>query len=44
LDDNLTVPIFSGFAGLSVAYILGINLVQLTNPLQDFWNFFGTFL
>ncbi len=35
LDDNLTVPIFSGFAGQMMVYLLGINLVQLTNPIQD---------
>ncbi|MFC1656207.1 diacylglycerol/polyprenol kinase family protein [Patescibacteria group bacterium] len=35
LDDNLTVPIFSGFAGQMLAYLLGLNLVQLTNPIQD---------
>jgi dolichol kinase len=35
LDDNLTVPIVSGFVGQILAYILGISLVQLTNPIQD---------
>lgn len=44
LDDNLTVPIFGGFAGQTLAYILGINLVQLTNPVQDFLNFFNNML
>jgi dolichol kinase len=40
LDDNLTVPIFSGFAGHTVAYLLGVNLTQLTNPIQDLYSFF----
>jgi dolichol kinase len=39
LDDNLTVPIYSGFVGQVLAYILGINLVQLTNPIHDFFKF-----
>lgn len=39
LDDNLTVPIFAGFSGQIVVLILGINLVQFTNPLHDFYNF-----
>lgn len=43
LDDNLTVPIFSGFAGQMVAYILGLNLVQLTNPIQDLGIYLGKF-
>lgn len=44
LDDNLTVPIFGAFTGQTLAYILGINLVQLTNPVQDFLNFFNNLL
>jgi len=40
LDDNLTVPIFTGFSGQIVVLILGINLVQFTNPLQDLYSFF----
>lgn len=43
LDDNLTVPIFSGFVGHTIAYVMGINLVQLTNPIQDLYNFVTTF-
>jgi dolichol kinase len=43
LDDNLTVPISAGFAGHTLAYILGINLVQLTNPIQDLYHFLSTF-
>lgn len=44
LDDNLTVPIFSAFVGHTVAYIIGVSLVQITNPLQDFQQFIATFL
>lgn len=44
LDDNLTVPIFSAFVGHTVAYIVGVSLVQITNPLQDFQQFIATFL
>lgn len=44
LDDNLTVPIFSAFIGHTVAYIIGVSLVQITNPLQDFHQFIATFL
>lgn len=43
LDDNLTVPIFTGFTGHVIAYILGINLVQLTNPIRDFYIFISNF-
>ncbi|MBD3156741.1 hypothetical protein GF369_02835 [Candidatus Peregrinibacteria bacterium] len=44
LDDNLTVPIFSAFVGHTAAYIIGVSLVQITNPLQDFQQFIATFL
>ena len=44
LDDNLTVPLFSAFFGHTMAYILGISLVQLTNPLQDLYGFLVSFL
>lgn len=44
MDDNLTVPIFSAFAGHSAAFIIGVSLVQITNPLQDFQQFISTFL
>ena len=44
LDDNLTVPLFSAFSGHIVAYILGISLVQLTNPVQDLYGFLVSFL
>ncbi len=40
LDDNLTVPISSAFAGHTVAFILGVSLVQLTNPITDLYQFF----
>lgn len=43
LDDNLTVPIFTGFVGHTIAYVLGINLVQLTNPLRDLYLFLSNF-
>jgi dolichol kinase len=43
LDDNLTVPISSAFVGHTIAYILGVNLVQLTNPIQDLYHFFSNF-
>lgn len=44
MDDNLTVPIFSAFAGHTAAFIVGVSLVQITNPLQDFQQFISTFL
>jgi len=44
MDDNLTVPIFSAFVGHVVAFVVGVNLVQITNPLQDFHQFISTFL
>jgi dolichol kinase len=43
LDDNLTVPVFAGFTGHTIAYIMGINLVQLTNPIRDFFLFLSNF-
>lgn len=43
LDDNLTVPISSAFAGHTVAFILGISLVQLTNPITDLYQFLTSF-
>jgi len=43
LDDNLTVPIASAFAGHTIAYMLGINLVQLTNPITDLFQFLTSF-
>lgn len=43
LDDNLTVPISSAFAGHTIAFILGINLVQLTNPITDLYQFLTSF-
>lgn len=43
LDDNLTVPVFAGFTGHTIAYIMGINLVQLTNPIRDFYYFVSNF-
>ena len=44
LDDNLTVPISSAFAGHTVAFILGVSLVQLTNPITDLYQFLTSFL
>ena len=44
LDDNLTVPLSSAFFGHIVAFALGISLVQLTNPVQDFYGFLVSFL
>ncbi|MBA4336496.1 hypothetical protein C0416_01845 [bacterium] len=44
MDDNLTVPIFSAFAGHTAAFIIGVSFVQITNPLQDFQQFISTFL
>ncbi len=43
LDDNLTVPIFAAFTGHTVAFALGLNLVQLTNPITDFYQFITNF-
>lgn len=43
LDDNLTVPIFSAFAGHTIAFVLGVSLVQLTNPITDFYQFITLF-
>lgn len=43
LDDNLTVPISSAFAGHTVAFVLGVSLVQLTNPITDLYQFFTSF-
>lgn len=43
LDDNLTVPIASAFAGHTVAFILGVSLVQLTNPITDLIQFITAF-
>jgi len=43
LDDNLTVPIASAFAGHTMAFILGANLVQLTNPITDLYQFLTSF-
>lgn len=43
LDDNLTVPISSAFAGHTVAFILGVSLVQLTNPITDLYQFLTSF-
>jgi len=44
MDDNLTVPIFSAFAGHTAAFIIGVSFVQITNPIQDFQQFISTFL
>lgn len=44
MDDNLTVPIFSAFIGHTAAFIIGVSLVQITNPLQDLQQFISTFL
>jgi len=44
LDDNLTVPLFAAFFGHIVAFLIGVNLVQLTNPMQDFYSFLVSFL
>jgi len=44
LDDNLTVPLFSAFFGHITALILGISMVQLTNPVQDLYSFLMSFL
>ena len=44
LDDNLTVPIFSAFVGHTTAFIIGVSLAQITNPLQDLQQFISTFL
>lgn len=44
LDDNLTVPISSAFAGHTIAFVLGVNLVQLTNPITDLYQFLTSFL
>jgi len=44
MDDNLTVPIFSAFAGHTAAFIIGVSFAQITNPLQDFQQFISTFL
>lgn len=43
LDDNLTVPISSAFAGQTVAFLLGVSLVQLTNPITDLFQFLTSF-
>ncbi len=43
LDDNLTVPISSAFAGHTVAFLLGVSLVQLTNPITDLYQFLTSF-
>ncbi len=43
LDDNLTVPISSAFAGHIMAFILGVSLVQLTNPITDLYQFLTSF-
>lgn len=34
LDDNLTVPLSSGFAGQMVVYLLGINLMHFPEPVS----------
>ncbi|MCD6109989.1 hypothetical protein J7J83_04490 [bacterium] len=44
LDDNLTIPIFSAFAGHTAAFILGISFLQIVSPLQNFHQFISTFL
>lgn len=44
LDDNLTVPISAAFAGHTIAFILGVNLVQITNPITDLYQFLTSFL
>ncbi len=43
LDDNLTVPISAAFAGHTVAFLFGVNLVQLTNPITDLYQFLTAF-
>jgi phytol kinase len=40
LDDNLTVPIFSGFTGQMLIYILGIQILEFPYPFEWLFNFF----
>lgn len=39
LDDNLTVPLFSGFIGQMIVYILGIQLLAFPRPFEWLFNF-----
>lgn len=42
LDDNLTVPLFAGFTGQMVAYLLSINLSAFPGPLEWFFKLLPT--
>lgn len=36
LDDNITVPLFSGFAGQIIAYIFTYNMLNFSSYVRDF--------
>lgn len=38
LDDNLTVPLFAGFTGQIVAFMIAVDLSAFPGPLQWFFN------
>lgn len=40
LDDNLTVPLFAGFTGQMIVYILGIHILEFPEPLGWLFAFF----
>ena len=42
IDDNLTVPLFAGFVGQMIVYVVGIELPAIELPPIDF-SFLGLF-
>lgn len=40
LDDNLTVPLFAGFAGQMLVYMLGVSMVVFPEPFSWLFYFF----
>lgn len=40
LDDNLTVPLFAGFTGQMIVYVMGIHLLDFPWPLAWLFAFF----
>jgi dolichol kinase len=40
LDDNLTVPLFAGFVGQMLVYVLGIQLASFPGPMSWLFQMF----
>jgi len=41
LDDNLTVPLFAGFTGQIIVYMMQVNLGGFPGPLEPFFKLFS---